>query len=347
MQKTKVNKFLHKWLSLIVGIQLMLWLATGLYFNLMDFKKASGNAHRLYFEHKGNLADFNLTPLSTLQADKAIEVKIVWLLSKPYYQLIFKQGQHSYQKSESRLYDATSGKEHIFEKQQIIDIAQGSYSGGGELTSVELAQPPFADYVQQQNPMWQVNVKDELNTTIYLDAVTGQIIRHANDDSRLKDLMFKLHFMDYQATGDFNNWLIIIFAIATLVFAITGVIWLVQLYQNGMLSITWLSKKKTISVTYAGNSEATELILSKDTTVLAGLAQSNISLPSGCGGGGICGQCSFISKKPLKVTPSDQVRLSKSQLDAGYRLSCQHKIAELTSIEVEFVAIGRESPIAT
>ena len=39
-------KKLHKWLSLLVGIQLLLWLGTGLFFNLMDPQKASGNQYR-------------------------------------------------------------------------------------------------------------------------------------------------------------------------------------------------------------------------------------------------------------------------------------------------------------
>ena len=192
----QINKQLHIWLSIIVGIQLLLWLGSGLYFNLMDFKKASGNANRVYLEHLGNLADFELVPLSALTAKKPQEMKLVWLLGKPYYQLVFEKGPHSYQKTDAKLFDATSGKAHLLDKQQILKIAQSSYSGNGEFTEVTLAQPPFADYVQQQNPMWQVVVKDELNTVIYLDAVTGHIIRHANEDSRLKDLMFKLHFMD-------------------------------------------------------------------------------------------------------------------------------------------------------
>ena len=39
-------KKLHKWLSLLVGLQLLVWLGTGLYFNLMDHQKASGNQYK-------------------------------------------------------------------------------------------------------------------------------------------------------------------------------------------------------------------------------------------------------------------------------------------------------------
>ena len=37
---------LHKWASLLVGLQLMIWLLTGLYFNVVDHETASGNIYR-------------------------------------------------------------------------------------------------------------------------------------------------------------------------------------------------------------------------------------------------------------------------------------------------------------
>ena len=42
-------KSLHKWLSLLVFIQLFIWLGTGLFFNLMDHDKAGGNQYRQAF----------------------------------------------------------------------------------------------------------------------------------------------------------------------------------------------------------------------------------------------------------------------------------------------------------
>ena len=36
-------KTLHKWAAVLVGIQFMIWLGSGLYFNFMDHKKAAGH----------------------------------------------------------------------------------------------------------------------------------------------------------------------------------------------------------------------------------------------------------------------------------------------------------------
>lgn len=250
MPKLKHVKVFHKWLSFLVGIQLIIWLVTGLYFNLMNAKLASGNEHRVRVQHDHNLTAFDLTPIANLSPshldqgdfdapidtpiDTPIKVEQIWLLGKPYYHFVYQVGAHSYQKRDSELFNAVNGEGVKLSPSQVLTIAEQSYSGSGTLSKPILRQPPFDDYVAQQNPMWQVDVKDENNTTIYLDEVTGRVLRHVNDDSRLKALMLKLHFMDYGNTGGFNHWLIICFSVATLFLSVTGMVWLVDVLKRDL-----------------------------------------------------------------------------------------------------------------
>ena len=39
-------KKIHKWASVIVGIQFLLWLLSGIYYNLMDSSKAYGHTYK-------------------------------------------------------------------------------------------------------------------------------------------------------------------------------------------------------------------------------------------------------------------------------------------------------------
>ena len=334
MQLFKLNTSLHKWLSLLIGVQLLIWLGTGLYFNLMDSDKARGNEFRQSYSQKGNLADFELIKLDKVSEDIALEVNLIWILHQPYYHAIYEQGEHSYQKYHAKVFDAVTGQPFELSKQQALMIAQNTYSGDGQLAMPMLVQPLIADYVRQQNPMWQVAVNDENNTTIYLDGLTGKVLRHVNDDSRLKDLMMKLHFMDYGNSGGFNHWLIIAFAIGCLLLSITGVTWLVQLYQNGLLSIKWSRKSHRISVSFTNQGTSSDVSATKSATVLDGLAASHVFLPSSCGGGGTCGKCVFLSTEKLPITLSEKEHLSAEQLDDGYRLGCQHKCSDVHSIAV-------------
>ena len=334
MQFFKLNTSVHKWLSLIVGIQILIWLGTGLYFNLMDHSKASGNTLRVHTSHQGSAANFDLIAVSELESDSSQEVKLVWVLHQPFYHVIYEKGQHSYQQRRSMLFDALTGKPFLLQEKHVLELAQNSYSGSGGFTTTSLDKPPFSDYISQQNPMWKVSVEDESNTTIYLDSVTGKVLLHANDDLRLKNLMMKLHFMDYANTGGFNHWLIVSFAFATFVLSITGVTWLVQQYQSGLLRFSWSNKKQKLAVTFIGEGTSSDISALKSSTVLEGLAQSHIYLSSSCGGGGTCGKCLFLSSTQLTTTPSEQEHLSISQLNKGYRLGCQHKISDVDSIEV-------------
>lgn len=243
------SRTIHKWLSLLVGIQLLIWLVTGIYFNLMDHHKASGHEYRVHSHNEESFSAFELVPISLINSDNnagafrimsaankpvesqmPIRVNLIWVLGHPYYHFVYQAGQHSYQKSDSELFDAVSGKPFKLAPSQALVIAERSYSGPGKVLQPTLEVPPFDDYVAQQNPMWKVVVKDDNETTIYLDAVTGEVLRHANSDFRLKELMMKLHFMDYGNSSGFNHWWIVVFALLTLLLSITGVIWLVQPY---------------------------------------------------------------------------------------------------------------------
>ena len=257
MRMSKLNKTIHKWLSLIVGIQLLIWLGTGLYFNLMDSSLASGNEYRKRVDQSiisykkinpnksVSVLDNNSTdnsgssrtiiPLSKIISPIPQQVQLLWILQQPYYHFVYEKGAHSYQKRGSTLYDALTGRVVSLSSSQIKRIAKASYSGPGTVQEPKLQTPPFSDYAAQQNPMWQVQVNDKNNTSIYLDAVTGRVIRHVNDDSRLKALMLKLHFMDYGNSGGFNHWIIVLFAVVTLMLSMTGIVWLIEQIFKGTL----------------------------------------------------------------------------------------------------------------
>ncbi|WP_051275682.1 2Fe-2S iron-sulfur cluster-binding protein [Aestuariibacter salexigens] len=335
MQMSGINKTLHKWLSLLIGLQLLIWLGTGLYFNLMDSSKASGNGQRVSVVHQRPDVVQDLLPVSAISSAAPMRVGLLWLFERPYYQFIYEQGEHSYQPKREQLFDAYTGEPFSLNRMQALNIARRSYSGDGEFSAAELLEPPFDDYVQQQNPMWRVIVKDEFNTSIYLDGVTGQVLKHVTDDVRLKELMLKLHFMDYGNSGGFNHWLIISVAIATLMLASTGVIWLVQQYRSGLLSINVGSRPRTIAVNLQ-HGERIQVQVSANDTLLDGLACAQLYLPSICGGGGTCGKCRFNTSQQLSITSADRERISAQDLRAGYRLGCQHLASEVQDIEAVF-----------
>ena len=334
MKLVEPLKTLHKWLALLVGIQLIIWLVTGLYFNLSDRTLAKGNEYRIHVHQQDRIAEYSLLPVSSIHGRLPISVELIWIFHRPYYHFIYEEGQHSYQVRHSALFDAVSGLPYQLQGSQIRQMAKLSYSGPGDITSSRLVTPPFDDYVAQQNSMWRVDMDDDNNTAIYLDQITGKVLKHVNDDARLKHWMMKLHFMDYGNTGGFNHWLIVLFAVMTLLLSMTGVTWLLQQFKQGQLRLLWGQGYSTVAMTFHDGSVHGDVVANSGHTILDGLASANLSISSVCGGGGTCGSCLFKTSKSLPVTPAEAAKLSSRKLQQGYRLSCQHRMSDVDGLEI-------------
>ncbi|PCI63283.1 MAG: hypothetical protein COB35_01435 [Gammaproteobacteria bacterium] len=235
-------RFFHRWLSILVFTQLLIWISTGLYFNLMDHQKASGDQHRQRVdENTKQFAHDEFFPLrKVLQQFASIEkISVISRLDNPYYLLTFKHGLYSHFPRLQKLIDAKTGQLENIDSGFVQSMAQLSYKGNAIVKSAQIYSQT-EELPKQQNPLWRINFNDKLSTSVYVDAQNASVIGHVDDDKRLADFMFKLHFMDYKIlsdmtggkVGSFNNAQIIFFALLTLLFSLTGVYWLLHLVKH-------------------------------------------------------------------------------------------------------------------
>ena len=227
-------RLLHKWLSLVVAIQLLIWIGSGLFFNLMDSDKTSGNENRQKISSDLVIDPPMLIPPQLGPLMKTAQsIKLITLLEKPYYLMNHDQALYRHLPNDYLLIDAYLGEVVIIDPLMAKAIALTTYKGSNKVASVKKISPPIDDLPKEQNDTWQVNINDQLNTTIYLDAGSGQIISHVNDDKRFADFFFMLHFMDYGALGGFNNGLIIFFSMLMLLLSLSGFIWVIDIVTKG------------------------------------------------------------------------------------------------------------------
>lgn len=237
--KTAINisRFLHRWLSLLVFAQLIIWLGTGLYFNLMDHSKAGGNQHRARVVH--NITQFDANELFQIadvlkNQPKAIAIELVERLDKPMYLITLNQGLYHHFKRQQQLIDGYNGETIDINQAMAEQIALRSVKPDSQSTiaSSQTLAAPLAELPKQQNSAWQINLANSVQTSIYVDSQSGVIIGHVDNDKRLADLMYTLHFMDYNNVGHFNHWWLQVLALFTLMFALTGVYWLAHLLKH-------------------------------------------------------------------------------------------------------------------
>lgn len=223
------SRFFRRWhrrISVVVAMQMVIWIATGLYFNLMDSQWYSTHHNKAEQVESQCQPDIvSLQQLTLSEAPVYIELK---QNSLGCYLLIHhKNVFHQYQKMQARTFDASTGQElSNLSKPEVLSLAQNSYQGPGEITGLARMASGTSSNSKQQNPVWRVDFDDEVGTSVYIHSVTREVIRHENDNSRFHQLMFTLHFMDYFGTGGFNHWLLKLFAVMALLLTATGIYWL-------------------------------------------------------------------------------------------------------------------------
>lgn len=321
----------HKWLSLFVGIQLFIWVGTGIYFNQMDAQAASGNLYRKNVSHRGNAPTSAFVPLEKLALDEPVlSAALIWVSGTPLYQVKTENPLHDYAAQQHALFHAVSGLPWSIQPDDVQRIAERSYTGPGKASKAILLNPPFDFDGRQENPLWKVSFDDEIHTDVYLHAETGKVIAHSNDDSRLKHLMLTLHFMDYANTGGFNHTLIVVFAIATLTLTGSGILLAYRRTPN-----RGVHAKSVTDVRVIHNRGCDTFSLPANQPLFFALSQAGLSVNTECGGGGTCGQCVVQTDNKVVVSDIDRYHLTEDELQQGKRLSCQHVCSEFTSVTLK------------
>ena len=330
---------IHKWVSVIVGIQFLLWLSSGIYFNVMDHDKAAGRTHRVYLQTDVKIDTQKLVDpaIVLIQFRPSVMLTLTTLLSKPVYLLTHKKGLYKNFENHYTLVNVYNGRQIKIDKNMANALAKQSYSGPGVIRSSNLFAAPVSDFPRQQNATWKIDFDDDVDTSVYVEAGSGRIVGHSDDDKRLADIFFMLHFMDYGNEGSFNSVQMILFAFVSLWLSLTGMIWTVDLGFRGQYQVKWFAKKRKVKLFTKDHQSIGSVSFSTHANLLDGLAEHSIILPSTCGGGGTCGRCKVMINPIVKYTSAEQSHFTDKELAEGYRLACQHfsdDIEDMTIIDV-------------
>ncbi|ARD24012.1 PepSY domain-containing protein [Shewanella japonica] len=222
----------HYWLGVIVGVQLLIWLGTGIYFNITPHESLKG---KLYFKtapqlEKQSFSVNELLPLASILARvKSVEqVSLITLNQRAVYVLDEQVQRYPHDCQQQTLIDALSGEKMMIDAHLAEQLAKHTYTGRGKVIQTQKMTAPFDEWPKECNPLWQVSIDDDVSTRIYVNAINGRVVGHKNDQTELADLMFKLHFMDYLHQGSFNNPFSWLFGLMMLTLSLTGLYWVIE-----------------------------------------------------------------------------------------------------------------------
>lgn len=209
----------HKWIALVVGVQALLWMLSGLYMTVISIDIIHGD----------HLAHANTRPLSAsgpVIDPGALAQQYPGLVSFRLKRFLDREVYEVHQADTITLVDAGSGARlSPLSDAMARRLARSLYVGKAPIKTVELVTQAPQEVATRPVPMWRVEFADNNETTLYLSPQTGELLAKRHDLWRWFDFLWMLHIMDYDERSDVNNTLLRVAASLGLVFALSG-IWL-------------------------------------------------------------------------------------------------------------------------
>jgi Na+-transporting NADH:ubiquinone oxidoreductase subunit F len=214
---------LHKWLGLVIGLQVILWAASGVMFAWLDHDevRAEGRVRTveppvlspvlLKAEPATWLDQYAQRGLYDLRA-VALADRWVWRIE--LHDVV-------------ELRAVEDGAEVKLDEAWIRRLALERYGGDGQLVAATLQPQPDVE-TRASGPVWRAQFDDSQRTALYFSADDGRLIAARTASWRLYDFFWMLHTMDYAGRDNFNNPLVIVVGMATLWLSISGILLLLQ-----------------------------------------------------------------------------------------------------------------------
>ena len=214
---------LHKWLGLAIGLQVIIWVTSGLIISILDHDIVAGNTTKISLPASDALGDVGrLFPISQLEGIPSNEFKLITLRRLDdilVYQIDAETSKH--------IFNAETGELVTITRTWAEQNALASYQGKGEIVSSNHLTKG-APEISGSLPVWRVDFNDSLATRVYVSGVDGRVLVHRNRYWKVVDFLLMLHFMDYVKEGSFNNVQIIVVGFAALWLSLFGMLLVVK-----------------------------------------------------------------------------------------------------------------------
>ncbi len=220
---TSLFRRLHNILGLIVGAQVLLWVASGLFFSLRPIEEVRGEHLRSgAHEMMAGLPD-NLAPVNAILAaggEPVMQMSLKPWLGRTVWEIETHSGK--------ALYDAQTGEAlSPLKEDQARRIAEGGWAGDGNLTAMALIDPaPREAGRGAGRAMWRASFDGPDTATFWIDPQAGDIAAVRTGWWRTFDLFWGLHIMDWTNRETISSWWMKLFAFGALVLTLAG-LWLV------------------------------------------------------------------------------------------------------------------------
>jgi PepSY-associated TM region len=221
MKTFRLMSQIHLWLGAAFGVQVMLWLISGLVMVIIPIETIRGE--HLRTPEPGAAIDWADTalPLADIvdaQPTGVLSARTGLLAENPVWRLETIGGPV--------MIDAISGETlSPIGETLALDIARNRQRGLGEIRSTTWLESPPRE-AGLSVPAWQIEFapgETTPATTFYINSQTGELRAVRTTAWRVYDFFWGVHIMDWSTRENYNSWWIKITSIIALLFGLAGV----------------------------------------------------------------------------------------------------------------------------
>ena len=216
-----IARTLHKWLGLFVGIQILIWLASGLYMVVVHIDFIHGDPLVKNMQETVTVPAMGQLSMAGLMAryQDAVQISLRTVMGKTFYTVTTTDNRY--------LVDTDTGEiVSPLAEETAREIARYHFAGEATVVSASLitSNPPM-EIKTRRLPLWRIDFDDRFSTSFYIDPYNGTQVTRRHQYWRIFDFLWMLHIMDYQERSDAHNLLLLTAQVTGLTFAVSG-LWL-------------------------------------------------------------------------------------------------------------------------
>jgi uncharacterized iron-regulated membrane protein len=220
LKTSRLSQKIHKWLGLLVGVQLVIWTISGFYMVVIDIDIIHGDhlvqpTAELSAENLGRFSA-RLPQLVKTYPD-AQALSLVSLAGRAVVKV---QTQNR-----TLLLDPLNGEPIApIDSNRINQLAMTYYAANGVIEKATLiASNPPREIGARPLPLWRIDFDDIWGTTLYISPTSGALATRRHTLWRVFDFVWMLHIMDYDEREDVNNMLLRLVSFLAFLLVLSGV----------------------------------------------------------------------------------------------------------------------------
>ena len=215
---SRVAGKIHKWLALLMAIQILFWFVSGLFFAAFPIERVRSEHLKAETPPVAMRMEDVAAGLQRVAAQGAApgeRVELRTMMGRPV-------GLVSGGAPQPRLYDLATGRQlSPIPAPLAVSIAEADHIGDTRASSASLVTEATPEY-RGPLPAWRVEFAGENAVSLFVAQDTGVVSARRSALWRTYDFLWSLHIMDFRNHEDFNTWLLIIATTLGLVVILSG-----------------------------------------------------------------------------------------------------------------------------